>query len=510
MALSHPIRGIVRPVRLSEQLPGAFHPDFCMNALFVARSEHPLIHIIVETSASACESRTPVAGHGRASYSESQCSLVLHALAYSDNMPSMSVASLGSHLRELREQRGISLRKFAERLGISAAHLVDLEKDRRSPSPELIQKIADELDIPVTIFDHFSLALPKTVRDWVDQNPILGRALNLFTKLDHPQEALSMLERAASPDPPHRFPMAIYESELQAIGQESASWDFETGGDLFGIWGEIPIVYLATKSGPNSVRDHAHFRLDVDYLIKLSIQLEKDWGLRYFGDWHSHHRLGLLTPSGGDKARIQRLAEKNEFREMAEFIITFSPSYSADQAIHVHPYAYLHLPSDRITDIVPIVLSGTSPVRDVLMREGLLPDQQLDTYTSFSLDRVVVPREPLPRVPGHIGPVAKPITDRVIQRSVGALEVASSSSVEIHETAFGFVLVAHVTDSHYVAIAVDGTWPHAVLRVDWMNRSAGTSEELPIDVASASALNSSQLTTIFQDAKRSKRDSFEQ
>ena len=79
-----------------------------------------------------------------------------------------------------------------------------------------------------------------------------------------------MLERAASPDPPHRFPMAIYESELQAIGQESASWDSETGGDLFGIWGEIPVVYLATKSGPNSVRDQAHFRLDVQYLIKLS------------------------------------------------------------------------------------------------------------------------------------------------------------------------------------------------------------------------------------------------
>ena len=329
----------------------------------------------------------------------------------------MKTESLGSHLRELREQRGLSLRKFAKKLGVSAAHLVDLEKDRRSPSPELLQRVADELDVPMAAFDQFSLALPKTVRDWVDQNPVLGQALNLFTKIGNPQEALSMLERAASSRPPHRFPLAIYESELQAIGQDSASWNSETGGDLFGIWGEIPIVYFATKSGPNAVRDQARFRLDVDYLIKLSIQLEKDWGLRYFGDWHSHHRLGLQTPSAGDKARIQRLADKNAFHEMAEFIITFSPSYSADQGIHIHPYAYLHLPSDRTTDIVPIVLTGTSPVRDALMRKGLLPEQQLESHTSFPLDRIVVPREPLPRVPGHIGPVAQPITDRVIKRS---------------------------------------------------------------------------------------------
>lgn len=416
----------------------------------------------------------------------------------------MNTESLGSHLRKLREQRGLSLRKFAKRLDISAAHLVDLEKDRRNPSPELLQRIADELDIPASIFDKFSIVLPKPVRDWIDQNPVVGRALDLLKKLGNPQEALSMLERAGSPDPPHRFPMAIYESELQAIGQESASWDSETGGDLFGIWGEIPVVYLATKSGPNSVRDQAHFRLDVQYLIKLSIELEKDWDLRYFGDWHSHHRLGLNTPSGGDRARIQRLAAKNEFHEMAEFIVTFAPSYSTDRAIRVHPYAYLHLPSNRLTDVAPIILSGTSPVRDALVRQGLLPEQQLDTHTSYPLDRVVLPSEPLPRVPGDIGPVARPISDRVMKRAVAELEAAASSPVETHETEFGFILVAPVTDTHNVAIAIDGTWPHAILQADWMDRSKGTSEELSIDVASASVVNGSHLSKIYRDARTSK------
>ena len=413
----------------------------------------------------------------------------------------MEIESLSSRLRELREQRSLSLRRFAQKLGISAAHLVDLEKDRRSPSPELLQKIADELDIPMATFDQYSLAMPKTVRDWFNQNPVLGRALKLFTKLDNPLESLVMLEQAVSSGQSRRFPLAIYESELQAIGQDSASWNSETGGDLFGIWGDIPIVYLATKSGPKAVRDQTRFRLDVDYLIKLSIQLEKDWGLRYFGDWHSHHSLGLQTPSAGDKARIQRLAKKNEFHEMAEFITTFSASSNAERHIHIHPYAYLHLPSDRITDIAPIVLAGTSPVREALARQRLLPEQQLESHASFSMDRVVVPREPLPRVPGQIGPIVQPISNRVVTQAIAELEVATGNPTEFHDTAFGFVVVAQVTSDHHIAIAVDGTWPHMVLQVDWMDRKAGTSEELPIDTTRSSVLNSSHLIKICQDAK---------
>ena len=416
----------------------------------------------------------------------------------------MDAKSLGPHIRKLREQRGISLRNLAKRLDVSAAHLVDIEKERRSPSPKLLQRIADEMDQPVSVFESLSFTLPKAVRDWAHQNPVLGRALTLITKFSDPQEALSMLERAASPATPHRFPIAIYESELQAIGQESTSWDSETGGDLFGVWGDIPIVYFATKSGPNSVRDHAHFRLDVDYLIKLSIQLERDWGLRYFGDWHSHHRLGLKVPSSGDKSRIQRIGAKNEFHEMAEFIVTFSPPYDANTAVHVHPYAYLHLPADRITDVVPIVLSGVSPVRDALIQDQLLPEQQLAAHTAFPFARMAIPHGPLPHVPGHTGPVSQRITNRVIQRAVGELETATTSPVEVHDATFGYIVVAQVTDTHYVAIAIDGTWPHPVLQANWMDRASGTSEELSIDIVSASALHRSQLRRVFLDAKRIK------
>lgn len=418
----------------------------------------------------------------------------------------MANGTFGQYLKERRNSARLSLRKFAEKLGVSAAFLVDLEKDRRIPSSQLLQKIADELDLPMSSFDQFSPMLPKSVREWVDRHPFLGRALKLFTRLPDPVNALSVLEQSTKPRRSRRYPMAIYESELQAIALESSSWVTETGGDLFGIWGDLPIVYLATKAGPKSVRDQAHFRLDVDYLIKLSIQMDQDWGLRYFGDWHSHHRLGLQTPSSGDRDRIQRVAGKNNFDEMAEFIVTFSPSYNTDQKIHIHPYAYLQLPSAGLTDVAPIVLKGVSPVRESLAMANVLPEQDFTSSSSFSLGRVVIPEEPLPRINGHEGPVLKPITDTVIRRAVRQLETITSNHVEVHETAFGYIIVVPFTDDEHLAIAIDQSWPHKVLQLDWMNRTIGKTEEMDLSLDSASPVNLSSFLNLIEVARKRKQE----
>src|SRR5205807_2312290 len=85
--------------------------------------------------------------------------------------------------------------------------------------------------------------------------------------------------------------------EIRLIAEESARWEIETGGDLFGLWSASPTLHLATRAGPAAVRDAAHFRLDVEYLRTLSAVLGDEWGLEYFGDWHSHHRLRFTAPS---------------------------------------------------------------------------------------------------------------------------------------------------------------------------------------------------------------------
>jgi transcriptional regulator with XRE-family HTH domain len=53
--------------------------------------------------------------------------------------------TLGSEIARLRTEAGFTLRKFAERVGVSAAHQSDIEHDRRRPSRDLLQKIAAEL-----------------------------------------------------------------------------------------------------------------------------------------------------------------------------------------------------------------------------------------------------------------------------------------------------------------------------------------------------------------------------
>src|SRR5260370_19979703 len=99
--------------------------------------------------------------------------------------------------------------------------------------------------------------------------------------------------------------LLTWESELRAIAAEASAWSVETGGDLFGRWHGIATIHLATKAGPHAERSNAHFPLDVDYLRQLSEIFAADWALRHFGDWHSHHPLGLSPPRSRDRRPIR-------------------------------------------------------------------------------------------------------------------------------------------------------------------------------------------------------------
>ena len=416
----------------------------------------------------------------------------------------MEAKTLGKKIKQEREKKGVSLRKFAQKLEISAAFLVDIEKDRRLPTEELLQKTADLLDIPVSVFDEFSPDIPKPVKDWLEKHPHLNKILNVLRRAPSQEEALAKLDKTFASPRQRKYPIAIYESELQAIGLESASWTTETGGDLFGIWGDIPIVYFASRAGPNAKRDHAHFRLDVDYLIRLSGLLEKDWGLRYFGDWHSHHRLGLQSPSAGDQKRIVGVAGKNNFDEMAEFIVTFASTYDAERKIVINPYAYLDLPSHNLTDVALIVLQGISPVRSALIAASSLREQQLDAFSSFPTEKISIPVEPFGRMHGIEGSSLLQISERLLSKAMSELTPISAGELELYREPFGFVIVVPVNDKQSVAFAIDKGWPHALLQVNWMDRKSGSTEEIVAVVVNASLLKTEQLKNIYFDAKNSR------
>jgi len=69
------------------------------------------------------------------------------------------VIDVGSRLRTLRQERGMSMRALARASGLSTNALSMIERARTSPSVSTLYKIADALEIPITAF--FRLEPPK-------------------------------------------------------------------------------------------------------------------------------------------------------------------------------------------------------------------------------------------------------------------------------------------------------------------------------------------------------------
>ena len=56
---------------------------------------------------------------------------------------------LGAYIRQLRDERDLSLREFAKKLDVSAPFVSDIELGRRHPSDEVLAKIAEVLGVRI-------------------------------------------------------------------------------------------------------------------------------------------------------------------------------------------------------------------------------------------------------------------------------------------------------------------------------------------------------------------------
>lgn len=84
--------------------------------------------------------------------------------------------SLGGRIRKLRLKAGISLRELARRVKVSAAHLSDVENDRRTPSDDLLRRITEELSEVGAEYEELRLLKPvmeKDVEAWYEDDPVL-------------------------------------------------------------------------------------------------------------------------------------------------------------------------------------------------------------------------------------------------------------------------------------------------------------------------------------------------
>jgi transcriptional regulator with XRE-family HTH domain len=368
---------------------------------------------------------------------------------------------------------------MGKQLGVTPAYVADIEAGRRLPSADLKKRISSVLSIPPEELAAADARLTAGLREWIEERPHLTALLHRVRAVPDADALIRRLSRIINSRFKAQVPrgfLIMWESELRALAADAAAWSVETGGDLFGRWHDVPTVLFASKAGPAAQRNHAHFRLDVAYLRQLSEAMASDWALRYFGDWHSHHRLGLASPSGGDRRRITGLAGRNHFTNMAEIIVTLD-GVGADAVIRVHPWIYEI--SREASAPLPLrikVLPGLSPVREALIVRKLLPEQDLHAWEKISLNRIRIGSE-------STTPMIEPASDvdlitreRTLAQLAESLQTLTGNAVEQHATGFGCILVAELQEPHYVAFALGSAWPMPVLEIHRMNRADGSTE----------------------------------
>lgn len=119
--------------------------------------------------------------------------------ALSANLVSMTPTHLGQEIRRRRVEASLSLRGLAAKLGISAAHLSDIEHNRRRPSEQLLQAIAAELQEVGTTFASLEMlvtGLDRDTREWAATTPGARAVLRrLLESGKSPDEILRALDK---------------------------------------------------------------------------------------------------------------------------------------------------------------------------------------------------------------------------------------------------------------------------------------------------------------------------
>ena len=127
--------------------------------------------------------------------------------------------------------------------------------------------------------------------------------------------------------------MLIYPEEKEFLRNSTLQYpNIETGGDLFGLWqneSEV-VVQLVTGPGEYCRRTPTAFFQDRTYLSNVGGYLTTAKGLCNIGEWHSHHRLNLPEPSGGDKATVWRNMPGCGLKRFLLIIATITPSGQVD------------------------------------------------------------------------------------------------------------------------------------------------------------------------------------
>ena len=147
----------------------------------------------------------------------------------------------------------------------------------------------------------------------------------------------------------------MYEEDKQMMQDLVLRYpDFETGGDLFGLWtseGE-PMFHVVLGPGKHCLRTDVSFNQDVPYLQRNGELLTEHFMLCHIGEWHSHHQLSLSKPSRGDNSTIIR-----NFPAGAQGFILIIANIKSTGLVTLSPFLYTQRSKtkyDKTGQIIPV------------------------------------------------------------------------------------------------------------------------------------------------------------
>lgn len=291
--------------------------------------------------------------------------------------------------------------------------------------------------------------------------------------------------------------LIICESETRTIAGLAAKWrDIETGGDLFGLWSRdgIPNIMLVTGPGPDATHEATHFAQDLRFFLDLANYLRKKYGLQWLGTWHSHHSLGLDSPSQGDVEQVKSVTKKNNFRKWCEIILTHEPETdTADQTgtswwsaarpqesfkIKVNAFSYIDPQKGHNVRAEVRVLRGASPFRSTLLSEGMGKRIGISKKdSSFPLERVILAAPES----NCVTPLVNRIPDTLLKK-ISLLPKKAQEKLQLQVEQDMVIITTTLSEGIIVGIGMTNQPPHMITAVSVKNIKTGESKDVTAKV----------------------------
>ncbi len=108
-----------------------------------------------------------------------------------------------------------------------------------------------------------------------------------------------------------------------------------------------------------------HLYQDIEYLRECGAFLNGRIGLEHIGGWHSHHRLSLTHPSGGDVNTMQNALRDGN---IPRFLISIC-NIEHNHRVSINGFLFRHNSTEDYLPCKWQILEGNSPIREKI--EGL-------------------------------------------------------------------------------------------------------------------------------------------